>query len=82
LGNLIQAEIDAKKLTIKYDVKRVGRIKQPRAGALLARYANAIGRDAFEHDLIRRPKAYQGGNFSEAKGIVEESEEKTSALNL
>lgn len=65
LGNLMQVVIDPKGVSIKFDIKRVGRIKQPRAGALLSRYANSLARDAFEHDLTRRPRVVA------QKGIVE-----------
>jgi hypothetical protein len=56
IGNLWNVVVDLKSSTITFDVSRVGRIRQPRSGALLARYANAFARDAFEHDLTRRPK--------------------------
>jgi hypothetical protein len=55
LGNLIAMEVVPESGRVKFDVSRAGRIKQPRAGALLSRYANALARDAFEHDLTRRP---------------------------
>jgi hypothetical protein len=53
MGNLWNVTVDSKSIAV--DVRRVGRIKQPRSGALLARYANSLARDAFEHDLTRRP---------------------------
>lgn len=56
LGNLIKVIVDPKGTTLRFDIKRVGRIKQPRAGALLSSYANSLARDAFEHDLTQRPK--------------------------
>lgn len=56
MDNLLQCQIVPKTGSIAFDISRIGRIKQPRAGALLARYANAFARDAFEHDLTRRPK--------------------------
>lgn len=55
MGNLLNMAVDLQSDSITFDITRVGRIKQPRAGALLARYANAFARDAFEHDLTRRP---------------------------
>ncbi len=54
LGSLMKLEIDSKSNTITFDISRAGRIKHPRSGALLARYANALARDAFDHDLTRR----------------------------
>jgi hypothetical protein len=56
MDNLLQCQIIPKTGSITFDISRIGRIKQPRSGALLARYANAFARDAFEHDLTRRPK--------------------------
>jgi len=61
LGNLMKVIVDPKGTALKFDIKRVGRIKQPRAGALLSRYANSLARDAFEHDLTRRPKYAKQG---------------------
>lgn len=57
LGNLMSMEVVPESGRVKFDLSRVGRIKQPRAGALLSRYANALARDAFDHDLTRRPSA-------------------------
>jgi hypothetical protein len=69
LGNLIKSEIDSTTNTISFDISRVGRIKQPRSGALLTRYANALARDAFEHDLTRRPDRLllKSGHTEDAK---------------
>lgn len=55
MDNLLQCQIVPKAGSIAFDIARIGRIKQPRSGALLAKYANAFARDAFEHDLTRRP---------------------------
>jgi len=74
LGNLMQITIDSRRSSIKFDVKRVGRIKQPRAGALLSRYANSLARDAFEHDLTRRPKAVENTVAVEGIAPVETNE--------
>jgi hypothetical protein len=54
-GNLIKPKIDLKAGTVSFNVCRTGRLMQPRSGALLARYANSLAREAFEHDLTRRP---------------------------
>jgi hypothetical protein len=53
LGKFASCVIDEKTETIRYSIARVGRLRQPRAGALLSRYANAMAREAFEHDLAR-----------------------------
>lgn len=37
--------------TLTYNFKRVGRLRQPRAAALLSRYANFLARHAFDHDF-------------------------------
>lgn len=39
---------------VRYDIKRVGRLLQPRAGALLTRFAQYRSRAAFEHDFDHR----------------------------
>lgn len=55
---LFPANIDLEKKTLTYSVKRVGRLKQPRAAGLLSRYANFMARQAFDHDFgepDRRP---------------------------
>jgi hypothetical protein len=53
LGKFASCITDEKIGSIRYNVIRVGRLRQPRAGALLSRYANAMTREAFEHDLAR-----------------------------
>ena len=53
LGKFASCVIDEKTESIRYNITRVGRLRQPRAGALLSRYANAMAREAFEHDLAR-----------------------------
>lgn len=39
---------------VKYDMRRVSRLNQPRAGALLTSFAQYRSRAAFEHDLDHR----------------------------
>jgi hypothetical protein len=58
-GNLIVPKIDRRAGSVTFNLCRVGRLKQPRSGALLARYANSLARDAFEHDLARRPSQHE-----------------------
>jgi hypothetical protein len=53
-GNLVLPKIDGKTGNVTFNLS-IGRLKQPRSGALLARYANSLARDAFEHDLARGP---------------------------
>ena len=54
MGKFATGSVDAGHNRVSYNIMRVGRLKQPRAGALLSRYANSLSRDAFEHDLARR----------------------------
>ena len=51
--NIFAARIVPGKL-LSYNFKRVGRLRQPRAAALLARYAGFIAREAFDHDFGER----------------------------
>jgi hypothetical protein len=48
-----RGEITSDKNFVKYDCKRVGRLRQPRAGALLTRYSNFVSRAAFDHEFVR-----------------------------
>jgi hypothetical protein len=48
-----------------YNIRRVGRLRQPRAGAVLAKYANSVSRDAFDHDLT------MDGNFPSDSSFTE-----------
>lgn len=75
VGNVVQCKIDPKSSSIVFDITRVGRLKQPRSGALLTRYANALARDAFEHDLTRRPE-----RVIPASVISESSEKDASSV--
>jgi hypothetical protein len=45
-------KVSVNKSTICYDLKRVGRLNQPRSGALLTKLSQFGSRAAFEHDLI------------------------------
>ena len=57
---LFPADIDLQHKTVTFGVRRVGRLKQPRAAGLLSRYANFLARQAFDHDFgapDRRPTA-------------------------
>jgi hypothetical protein len=54
-GGLFKAKIDCGKAgrSITYGCQRVGRLCQPRAGAMLTKYAYYISRAAFEHDFAK-----------------------------
>lgn len=71
MGKFATGRIDDKAERVTYNLQRVGRLRQPRAGALLSRYANAMARQAFEHDLARR---------DEFKTIIENTEAATSNM--
>lgn len=48
---LFTPTIDLGRKKLSFNVKRVMRLRQPRAGALSSRYANFMARQAFEHDF-------------------------------
>jgi hypothetical protein len=50
-STLFSPSLDIAKKTLSFNLKRVGRLKQPRAAALLSRFANFIARQAFDHDF-------------------------------
>jgi hypothetical protein len=52
-------QIDIANRSIFYSLKRVGRLRQPRASALLSRYANFLSRYAFDHDLGEKQQKTQ-----------------------
>jgi hypothetical protein len=88
IGNLWNVVVDLKSSSITFDVSRVGRIRQPRSGALLARYANAFARDAFEHDLTRRPDraatpaAEPTASETEVKTIGHENDDASQSTHI
>jgi hypothetical protein len=43
--------VDVATKKVSFNVKRVGRLRQSRAAALLSRYANFMARQAFDHDF-------------------------------
>jgi hypothetical protein len=47
----IKGQIDIPAKTLSYPLRRIGRVRQFRAAALLARYANFVAREAFDHDF-------------------------------
>lgn len=52
-SGLFKADINCQegKESITYNCQRIGRLCQPRAGAMLTKYAHYISRSAFEHDF-------------------------------
>jgi hypothetical protein len=48
---LLTPTLDAAKKTVSFNLKRVVRLRQPRAAALLSRFANFMARQAFDHDF-------------------------------
>jgi len=54
--NKIKPAIDVPGKKLSYPLRRVSRLRQPRAAALLARYANFVAREAFDHDFGTPPE--------------------------
>lgn len=50
-NGFIAGVVDLDKKEIKYNLKRIGRLKEPLAGALLRAYSAYVSRDAFDHDF-------------------------------
>ncbi len=48
---LLTPNLDPAKKTVSFNLKRVARLRQPRAAALLSRFANFTARQAFDHDF-------------------------------
>src|SRR5205085_6235648 len=48
---LFTPTIDISRKTVSFNPKRVARLRQPRAAALLSRFANFMARQAFDHDF-------------------------------
>jgi hypothetical protein len=59
--NNIEPTINVEEKKLSYPLRRISRLRQPRAAALLARYANFVAREAFDHDFGTPP---QGQNKS------------------
>lgn len=53
---------------VSYELKRVGRLMQPRAGAILTRFAQYRSRAAFEHDLDHRTTKTATGGDADLRG--------------
>jgi hypothetical protein len=51
--NIFPGSADPANHRITYNVKRVGRLRASRSGALLGRYFAFLGREAFDHELTR-----------------------------
>lgn len=50
-SQLFKGTVDLESKKLKYECKRIGRLNQPFASALLSKYGNYISRPAFEHDF-------------------------------
>src|SRR5207244_7515825 len=48
---LFTPTIDIAQKTVSFNLKRSARLRQPRAAALLSRFANFMARQAFDHDF-------------------------------
>lgn len=79
LGKLFSGMVDPATKTISYNLKRVGRLKQPRAGSLLSKYSNAMARDAFDHPLFRQDSPAAESKENSAEAILAAVEHQESA---
>lgn len=70
----IKPTIDVREQKLSYPLRRISRLRQPRAAALLARYANFVAREAFDHDF--------GTPLEEGAAVAEKSggEEKVETI--
>lgn len=51
---IVKGSINTRKKETNYDLKRIGRVKEPLASTLLRHYAAYLARDAFDHDFTRQ----------------------------
>jgi hypothetical protein len=70
---LFSPKVDLPTNTLSYGMKRIGRLKQPRAAALLSRYANFMARQAFDHDF-GEPERAETAQPEAAKELPEHAE--------
>ena len=52
-NNLVEGSVDLTESSLSFPIKRVGRLNQSQAAAMLTKYANFYSRAAFEHDFGR-----------------------------
>lgn len=69
-SGLLKPTIDVGRKTLSFDFKRIARLRQPRAAAMLSRFANFMTREAFEHDFADRDEqvAHDGSEQSATTG--------------
>ena len=63
-SGLLIPTIDVEHKTVSFNLKRVARLRQPRASALLSRFGNFMARQAFDHDFEdhdEKPEPHNGG---------------------
>lgn len=75
--NLFSGKINVVEKSISYNFRRVGRLRAPRSTALLARYANFIARQAFDHDF--GPDEIDLGGVATDEATVEPKAASTSS---
>ena len=54
MPGLASPSIDVGSRSLTYNLRRVSRLKAPRAGAVLRAFAAYVSREGFDHDLTRR----------------------------
>jgi hypothetical protein len=74
-------DVDVANKSLSYNLKRVGRLRQLRAAALLSRYANFLSRYAFDHDLGERPSKGPGGAEGAVPLLNEPASKEETATN-
>jgi len=81
MGRFASGKVNTQAGSLSYNVIRVGRLRQPRAGALLSGLANAMARDAFEHDFVTRKKALPPKESVEGTDSVTQQADSASAAD-
>jgi hypothetical protein len=68
--------VDVARQKVSFTVKRVGRLRQSRAAALLSRYANFMARQAFDHDFGERKDEVTTESVAEQVVMSQSTEDK------
>lgn len=66
----LQPSINVEQKKLSYPLRRISRLRQPRAAALLARYANFVAREAFDHDFGTPPEEQSKGGAVKREGVA------------
>jgi hypothetical protein len=74
--NKIKPTIDVAAKKLAYPLRRISRLRQPRASALLARYANFVAREAFDHDFGTPPEEPSTGAVAQSGAVAKSDSAK------